>query len=259
LWVNGKNIMKEKNQLKNKYILVTGASSGIGFQIAKDFLLEGAFVGIHYSKNLKGAKRLLKYAKKNQCKIFKSDFSNSKEITTLWDEFILWSKGRIDVLVNNASFVKFISLEKLSEEEWDKTFQVNLKAAFQLSRAVFPIMSKKKNGRIINISSGGWTYGGNKDTFHFGASKAALEALTIAFAKIGAPDNILVNAIRPGATETPGHLQRYPDKTKFLARANLVPLKRMAKPSEISNMVLFLASAKSSFITNTIIKVSGGE
>ena len=251
--------MKDKNQLKNKYVLVTGASSGIGFQIAKDFLLEGAFVGVHYCNNLKGAKRTLKYAKNKQCKIFKSDFSSSKEVSTLWNEFILWSKGHIDVLVNNASFVKFISFENLSEEDWDRTFQVNLKAAFQLSRAAFPIMSKKKNGRIINISSGGWKYGGGKTSVHFGASKAALEALTMAFAKIGAPHNVLVNAIRPGATKTPGHLQRYPDPSDFSARVNLVPLKRLAKPSEISNMVLFLASSKSSFTTNTIISVAGGE
>jgi NAD(P)-dependent dehydrogenase (short-subunit alcohol dehydrogenase family) len=120
-------------------------------------------------------------------------------------------------------------------------------------------MSKKKNGRIINISSGGWKYGGGKATVHFGASKAALEALTMAFAKIGAPHNVLVNAIRPGATKTPGHLQRYPDPSDFSARVNLIPLKRLAKPSEISNMVLFLASSKSSFTTNTIISVAGGE
>ena len=251
--------MRNKNQLKNKYVLVTGASSGIGFQIAKDFLLEGAFVGVHYRNNLNGAKRILKFAKNKQCKLFKSDFSKSEEVSALWNEFIQWSKGHVDILVNNASFVKPLSLENLSEEEWDKTFQVNLKAAFQLSRAAFPIMSKKKNGRIINISAGGWKYGGNKNTFHFGASKAALEALTMAFAKIGAPHNVLVNAIRPGATETPGHLQRYPNTSDFSARANLVPLKRMAKPSEISNMVLSLASAKSSFITNAIISVAGGE
>ena len=249
--------MKDKNQLKNKYVLVTGASSGIGFQIAKDFLLEGAFVGVHYCNNLKGAKRLLKYAKSKQCKIFKSDFSSSKEISDLWNEFILWSKGRIDVLVNNASFIKYVPLENLSEEEWDKTFQVNLKAAFQLSRAAFPIMSKKKNGRIINISSGGWKYGGGKTTVHYGASKAALEALTIAFAKRGAPHNVLVNAIRPGATKTPFHKKI--GRNDLSARVNLIPLKRLAKPSEISNAVLFLASSKSSFITNTIISVAGGE
>ena len=90
--------MKKMNQLKNKYILVTGASAGIGFQIAKDFLLEGAFVGIHYSNNQKGAKKLLKFAKKNQCKLLKSNFSNSDEISNLWNEFITWSKNRIDVL-----------------------------------------------------------------------------------------------------------------------------------------------------------------
>ena len=249
--------MKDKNQLKNKYVLVTGASSGIGFQIAKDFLLEGAFVGVHYCNNLKGAKRLLKYAKSKQCKIFKSDFSSSKEVSTLWNEFILWSKGHVDVLVNNASFVKPISFENLSEEDWDRTFQVNLKAAFQLSRAAFPIMSKQKNGRIINISAGGWKYGGGKNTLHFGASKAALEALTMAFAKIGAPHNVLVNAIRPGATKTPFHKKI--GRNDLSARINLVPLKRLAKPSEISNMVLFLASSKSSFITNAIISVAGGE
>jgi NAD(P)-dependent dehydrogenase (short-subunit alcohol dehydrogenase family) len=251
--------MENKNQLKNKYVLVTGASSGIGFQIAKDFLLEGAFVGVHYRDNLKGAKRILKFAKNKQCKLFKSDFSKSEEVSALWNEFIQWSKGHVDILVNNASFVKPLSLENLSEEEWDKTFQVNLKAAFQLSRAAFSIMSKKKNGRIINISSGGWKYGGGKDTIHYSVSKAALEALTMAFAKIGAPHNVLVNAIRPGATNTPGHLQRYPDTSDFSARVNLVPLKRLAKPSEISNMVLFLASSKSSFITNAIISVTGGE
>jgi 3-oxoacyl-[acyl-carrier protein] reductase len=249
--------MKDKNQLKNKYVLVTGTSSGIGFQIAKDFILEGSFVGIHYHNNLKGTKRLLKYAKNKQCKIFKSNFSSSKEISALWNEFVLWSKGRIDVLVNNASFVKPMSLENLSEEEWDRTFQVNLKAPFQLSRAAFPIMSKKKNGRIINISSGGWKYGGGKNTIHYSVSKAALEALTIAFAKIGAPHNVLVNAIRPGATKTPFHKKI--GRNDLSARINLVPLKRLAKPSEISNTVLFLASSKSSFITNTIINVTGGE
>ena len=251
--------MKDKNQLKNKYVLVTGASSGIGFQIAKDFLLEGAFVGVHYCNNLKGAKRTLKYAKNKQCKIFKSDFSSSKEVSALWNEFILWSKGRVDVLVNNADFVKPMSLENLSEEEWDKTFQVNLKAPFLLSRAAFPIMSKKKNGRIINISSGGWKYGGGKTTVHYGASKAALEALTMAFAKIGAPHNVLVNAIRPGVTKTPHHKKIGRNRNDLSARVNLVPLKRLAEPSEISNAVLLLASSKSSFITNTIISVAGGE
>ena len=142
---------------------------------------------MHYFNNINGAKRTLKYANNKQCKIFKSDFSSSKNVSALWDEFILWSKGRIDILVNNAGFVNPMPIEDLSEEEWDRTFQINLKSAFLLSRAALPIMSKKKIGRIINISSKGWKYGGGKATVHYSASKAALEALTIAFAKIGAP------------------------------------------------------------------------
>jgi 3-oxoacyl-[acyl-carrier protein] reductase len=249
--------MSEKKQFLNKYILVTGASSGIGFQTAKDFLSEGAFVGVQYCKNISGVKRILKYAKNKHCKIFKSDFSRSEEVSALWNKFMLWSKGRIDILVNNAGFVKPMPLENLSEEEWDRTLQVNLKAAFLLSQAAFPIMSKKKNGRIINISSGSWKYGGGKDGIHYSISKAALEAMTIAFAKIGAPHNVLVNAIRPGATKTPFHKKM--GRKNLSARINLVPLKRLAEPSEISNTVLFLAGSKSSFITNAIIDVRGGE
>ena len=249
--------MIDNKQFENKYVLVTGASSGIGYQIAKDFLLQGAFVGVHYFNNINGAKRILKYANNKKCKIFKSDFSSSKNVSALWDEFILWSKGRIDILVNNAGFVKPMPIDNLSEEEWDRTFQINLKSAFLLSRAALPIMSKKKNGRIINISSGGWKYGGGISTVHYSVSKAALEALTIAFAKIGAPQNVLVNAIRPGATNTPFHKKM--GRNDLSERINLVPLKRLARPSEISNTVLFLASPKSSFTTNAIIDVAGGE
>ena len=248
--------MNKKKQFQNKYILVTGASSGIGFQIAKDFLSEGAFVGVQYCNNMNGAKRILKYSKNKQCKIFKSDFSSSEEVSDMWNEFILWSKGRIDILVNNAGFYKPMPLEKLSEEEWDKTFQVNLKAAFLLSRAAFLVMSKKKNGKIINISSGSWKYGGGKDGIHYSTSKAAVEAMTIAFAKIGAPYNVLVNAIRPGGTKTPFNKKIGRD---ISARISSIPLKRLAKPSEISDMALFLAGSKSSFITNAIIDVRGGE
>ncbi len=250
--------MKDKKQFENKYILVTGSSSGIGFQIAKDFLLEGAFVGAHYCDNREGARKLLKYAKNNQCKIFKSDFVNSQEVNALWKKFVLWSKGRIDVLVNNAGFVyKPTSFENLSEEAWYRTFQVNLKAPFLLSRAAFSIMSKKRNGRIINISSGGWQHGGGEATMHYSASKAALEALTKAFAKIGAPFNVLVNAVRPGATKTPFHKKI--GRNDLSARINYIPLKRLAEPFEISNAVLFLAGPRSTFITNTILDVTGGE
>lgn len=250
--------MENDNQLKNKYVLVTGANSGIGFQIAKDFLSEGAIVGAHYYGDKAGAEDLLKYAANGQCQIFEADFSQSEKVLRLWDEFISWSKGRIDILVNNAGEAgRAQSLEELSEETWDKIFQVNLKAPFLLSRAALSVMSKQQSGRIINISSIGVKFGGSPTTIHYSASKAALEAVTKSLAKAGAPFNVLVTAVRPGVTDTPFHKKI--GRPDLSPRAELIPLKRVAKPSEISNMVIFLASQKSSFITNTVIDVAGGE
>ncbi len=255
--VNGKIIMKRDKFFQNKYILVTGSSSGIGQQIAKDFLDLGSFVGVHYNSNKAGAKKLLRYAKKNKCKIFKSNLSKQKDVLKLWKNFIRWSRGKVDILINNAGYAKPISFENLTGEEWDKTLAVNLKAAFILSKSAIKIMSQKKNGRIINISSGGWQYGGGKKTVHYSVSKAALEALTIATSKIGAKDKILVNTIRPGATKTDFHKKI--GRTNLLERTNLIPLKRMARTDEISNAVIFLCGEKSSFITNSVIDVRGGE
>ena len=101
--------------------------------------------------------------------------------------YIKWSKGKIDILVNNAGYTKAVKFDALSLTEWDKTFNINLKAAFLLSKLSYKIMSKKRSGRIVNISSGGWQYGGGEKTVHYSVSKAAIEALTIATAKICAP------------------------------------------------------------------------
>ena len=254
---NGKNTMIKNNFFKNKYVLVTGSSSGIGFQIAKDFLDLGCYVAVHYSSNKSGAEKLLKYSKNNFCKVFKNDFSKPKQVFNLWKNYIKWSKGKIDILINNAGYAKGVDFSKLTVSEWDKTLNINLKATFILSKLSIKTMSKKKNGRIINISSGGWQYGGGEKTVQYSVSKGAIEALTAATAKICAKNNILVNAIRPGATKTGFHKKM--GRKNLLKRTKSIPLKRMAEPSEISNMVIFLSGEKSSFITNSIIDVRGGE
>jgi len=250
--------MKKIDFFKNKYVLVTGSSSGIGYEIAKDFLKRGCYVGIHYNKNKKGADNLVKFSNNNKCKLFKSDFSNSKNILKLWNAFCRWSKNRVDFLINNAGYAKPIDFNKLSEKEWDKVLTINLKSTFLLSKQAMKIMSKKKKGRIINISSGGWQYGGGPKSVHYSVSKGAIEALTFATAKIGVKNNVLVNAIRPGATKTNFH-KRSMGRKNLIARTNLVPLKRMAHPDEISNAVMFLCDPKSSFITNSILDIRGGE
>lgn len=244
-----------QNQLKNKYVLVTGANSGIGLQIAKDFLSEGAFVAAHFYGGKQEASGLLEYAEPGQCQFFEADFSSSAEIDRFWQKYISWSNGQIDVLVNNAGDISSVHWQNLSEEVWDRIFQINLKAPFFLSRHAFSIMSKNKSGRIINISSIGVKFGGSLKTMHYSASKAALEAVTKSLAKAGASHNVLVTAVRPGVTRTP--LYKKLGQTDLKSRIALIPLKRMAEPSEISSAVIFLA--KSAFITDTIIEVSGGE
>ena len=243
--------------MKGKRVLVTGASSGIGYQIALDLLKEGAIVAAHYRSNEAGVRKLFAFAESGQCQIFQADFSQSGEVRRLWRKFIDWSNG-IDVLVNNAGETAFpVPLAELSDEAWDKTFQVNVKAPFLLSQAALSAMEDQGSGRIVNISSIGVKFGGGVTTAHYSASKAALEALTMSFAKAGAPFNVLVNAVRAGVTDTPLHEKIgrpiWPD------RVDLIPLKRPAQPSEISKAVLFLASDSSSYITGTILTVAGGE
>jgi len=243
--------------LKGKKVLVTGASSGIGFQIAKDLLEMGAIVGGHYRQNEDGARKLLEYAGPKQCRVFQADFGDSAQVHRLWSEFTAWSGG-IDVLINNAGeATKPVPLNELTEDAWDRTFQVNVKAPWLLSRSALEVMSKQGSGRIVSISSVGVKFGGGINTVHYSASKGALENLTMSFAKAGAPHNVLVNAVRAGITDTGFHAKLgRPDLTD---RINMIPLKRLADPNEIAEAVLFLAGDKSSFVTGTIMTVAGGE
>lgn len=243
--------------MNRKRVLVTGASSGIGFQVARDFLKQGAIVGAHYRSNEAGARKLFEYAKPGQCQVFQADFSHSGEVLRLWAEFFAWSRG-IDVLVNNAGeAVVPVPFSELAEESWDRAFQVNVKAPFLLSRAALAEMEKQGSGRIISISSVGVKFGGGVNTVHYSASKAALEALTKSLAKAGAPFNVLVNTVRVGVTDTPLHEKI--GRGDLSGRAALIPLKRLAQPSEISEVVLFLASEGSSYITGSVLTVAGGE
>lgn len=255
---DGRITIKAEDILKGKKVLVTGASSGIGFQIAYDFLQAGATVGAHYRSNLQGVNNLLTSASHEQCKIFQADFSDKMQVIRVWKEFINWSSG-IDILINNAGEAAVpVPLEELDDDSWDRTLNVNLKAPFWLSREALRIMSAQKSGRILNISSIGVKFGGGLNTIHYSASKAALEALTLSLAKAGAPDNVLVNAVRVGVTDTPMH-GKIGRESDLPSRAALIPLGRIASPSEISQFVLFLAGEHGSYITGAVIPVSGGE
>jgi NAD(P)-dependent dehydrogenase (short-subunit alcohol dehydrogenase family) len=236
---------------------VTGASGGIGFQIASEFLDRGAVVGAHYRSDRARAERLMEQARPGQCRIFQADFSRSGEVLRLWDEFINWTGG-IDVLVNNAGEAPTpVPLHQLKEETWDTAFQVNAKAPFLLGRAALAAMAPQRSGRIINVSSIGVKFGGGATTVHYSASKAALEALTMSFAKAGAPYDVLVNTVRAGVTDTAFHEKI--GRIDLSDRVALIPLKRLAHTAEISAAVLFLASDQSTYVTGTVLTVAGGE
>lgn len=249
--------------LKEKKVLVTGSSTGIGAATAMLFAQYGSDVGIHYCRNkndaLKVAEKIREQGRKAQ--LFRSDLTSTVDRNNLIKRFIK-AYGSIDVLVNNAGAIyDYEHFSVLTEKSWDKTFALNAKAPFYLTRDVFEHMKKNDNGgRVINISTIAVKYGGGPYNLHYCASKAALDTLTKGFSREGAPYGILVNSIRCGLIDTPMQ-DKIPGyrKERFHKRASLVPLKRAGKPEEIARMAVFLASEGGDFITGQAFAVSGGE
>jgi|TARA_B100002003_G_C14118423_1_gene537928 NAD(P)-dependent dehydrogenase (short-subunit alcohol dehydrogenase family) len=248
-------------ELDGKRVLVTGASSGIGARISELFSDCGAIVGIHYHGNEKGATEVLSGIKENSGKagLFRGDLLDSSARSMLVQSFVD-KYGGIDVLINNAGGVygnaHFL---KMDEDSWNKTFALNVTAPFFLAKNAFSYMQKEGSGKIINISSISAKYGGSPTTMHYGAAKAALDAITSGLARAGAPYNILVNSIRGGVIDTPFHEKITRDKKILEKRIMLIPLKRMGKPVDIARMALFLASDAGDYITGEIFTVAGGD
>src|SRR3989344_9211263 len=185
-------------KLSGKIALVTGSSRGIGKAISEAFLEEGASVIVTYHKNAKMAKNVIRGYKNSL--VIKLDISNKKSIKNAIKQ-IMKKYGRIDILVNNAGINKPTDFENVTEKDWDKILNTNLKGTFMLSQMIFPIMKKQKYGRIINMSSVSGQYGGPR-TVHYAVSKAGLISLGQCLARFGAPYNITVNNVAPGIIST---------------------------------------------------------
>ena len=186
--------------------------------------------------------------------IEKADVTNSNQIEELVKKAIE-KFGKIDVLVNNAGITKDNLLMRMSEEEFDKVIEVNLKGTYIVTKAVTKYMMKKRNGSIINLSS---VVGvaGNAGQTNYSASKAGIIGFTKSVAKELASRNIRANAVAPGFIET--------DMTAVLPDAvkenihNQIPLKRMGTAKEVANLIYFLGSEESSYITGQVINIDGG-
>lgn len=242
--------------LENKVLVVTGAARGIGRAIAITAAQHGANVAysdIKADENFLSLETELKQYN-IQAKGYVSDASKHAESQQFIDQ-VVKDFGKIDILVNNAGITRDALLMRMTEEQWDLVINVNLKSVFNLSKAVQMYMLKQKSGSIINISSVVGV-GGNAGQANYAASKAGIIGFTKSIAKELGSRNVRCNAIAPGFIET--------DMTKVLPEDVIkgwyekIPMKRGGLPEDVANVVVFLGSDLSSYITGQVISVCGG-
>ena len=240
--------------LKQKVAIVTGAAKGIGRGIAFALASEGCDVVVS-DIDKTGCEEVAEELRQLGVKALavKSDVSKKLEVAKLFKQSIK-AFGRLDILVNNAGIFPFVSFAKMKEAEWDKVIDVNLKSVFLCSQEAAKILPE--GGRIINISSIA-SFVGFEGLVHYCASKGGINSLIRALALELAPKNITVNAVAPGAIDTPGASQASTKESKKQTLA-MIPLARMGQPEDIANAVVFLASGKAGYITGQTIVVDGG-
>jgi 3-oxoacyl-[acyl-carrier protein] reductase len=242
--------------LQDKIVLVTGGSRGIGKAIVYALASEGAHVAFTYKSATAAAEEVKKEieAKGRRALAIQSDAKDFSAAVVAVDA-VVKEFGRLDVLVNNAGITKDGLLMRMSEQDWDDVLNTNLKSAFNFSKAVCRQMMGQREGKIINISSISGVIG-NAGQANYSAAKAGLLGLTKSLAKELASRNIQVNAIAPGFVDTDMTEKLNPQQKEAIA--NLIPLKRTAKPEEIASVVVFFASSAASYITGQVLCVDGG-
>jgi NAD(P)-dependent dehydrogenase (short-subunit alcohol dehydrogenase family) len=246
--------------LKNKVAIITGARRGMGKADALLLAKEGAKVVVS-DISLEDCQKVVDEIKNNdgEAMAFQCDVSKKAEVEKMIAE-TLKKFGHIDILVNNAGILQYKPFVEITEEDWDKMMAINLKGYFLCAQAVAKEMIEQKSGSIINVASiaMGQVGVGFSNIVHYCASKGGIAAMSQALAIELAPYNIRVNAIAPGAINTP--MADWDKMDKAMQESSLIriPLRRFGKPEEIADSVLFLASDKSSYITGAIIVVDGG-
>lgn len=239
-----------------KTVLITGASRGIGREIARQFALENYNVIINYNKSEDKALALLAEIGSigGTAIAVKADVSSKNEVKNML-EIINEQFGGVDVLVNNAAIASQTLFTDITEAEWDRIFDVNVKGAFNCTQAVLPKMIHNKSGKIINISSI-WGITGASCEVHYSATKAALIGFTKSLAKEVGPSGITVNCVAPGVIDTEMNSNLSQETLDSLKEET--PLGILGTPKDIANTILFLASDKANFITGQVISPNGG-
>lgn len=236
--------------------VVTGASGGIGAEIAKRLAQDGFSVALIYNRNAEKAQKTADEITLSggSAKTYKCDVRDSSEITSAI-EAIERDFGEISVLVNNAGISEQKLLTDITDSDWENMISTNLSGAFYFCRAVLSYFVHRKSGRIINISSM-WGETGGSCEVHYSAAKAGLIGLTKALAKEVAPSGITVNAVSPGVINTEMVTKLGKDTVNMLREE--IPVMRLGTPEDVANAVSFLADDRASYITGQVLSVNGG-
>jgi 3-oxoacyl-[acyl-carrier protein] reductase len=243
--------------LKDKKVLVTGASSGIGAATAIMFAQQGAFVGVHYFKTQDGAEKNFTEVKKLSDGIpLKADMRDEEQVNQMINDFVE-KAGGLDILINNAgTLLGRVPLETATLEFYEDVFATNTRSVFLATRAAMPHLKKSK-GTIVNIGSVAGHHGGGAGSGIYAAAKAAVATMTIAMAKEFAQYGVRVNSVLPGFIDTRFH-QQFSDDARRKAIAKETPLGRNGTAEDVAKAILFLASDAAAFITGEYIAVNGG-
>lgn len=240
-------------QVKNKIALVTGAAKGIGAECALKLAREGAaaviVVDIDDVKSNETVSRIDSFCRAEFRNV---DVSKEEQVLKVI-ESVEMDFDRLDILLNIAGITSTRTIFQEDMAGWDRIIDINLKGSFLFTREAFKLMKKQQYGRIVNISSISGQVGGIRTSPAYAASKAGILSLTKSFAKLGAADNITVNAVAPGLIDT--GMTRGAD---FHYSLEEIPMRRVGKPEDVADAVLFLASDASSYITGQCLNVNGG-
>ncbi|KXG77230.1 3-oxoacyl-[acyl-carrier-protein] reductase FabG [Fervidicola ferrireducens] len=243
--------------LSGKVCLVTGGSRGIGRSISIKLARLGAKVVLNYKSNEELAKKVVSEIESlnGEAVAYMADVADYEEASRMVEE-VYQKFGRIDILVNNAGITRDGLILRMSEKDWDDVINTNLKGMFNTTKNAVKYMVKQRWGRIINISSVVGLYG-NPGQANYAAAKAGVIGFTKSLAKELGSRGITVNAVAPGfiRTDMTAEIIKKNQETSIIEK---IPLRRLGEPDDVANLVAFLASEESNYITGQIIAIDGG-
>lgn len=243
------------SRFKNRMVVVTGGSAGIGKAAVEKFAREGAAVAIwDVNETLGKELEILLQTEGLAIRFIKVNTASLAQVEQATAETVK-QFGKIDVLINNAGITRDASLQKMTSEQWQQVVDVNLTGVFNCCKAVSPVMIQHNYGRIVNTSSIVGLYG-NYGQANYAATKAGVIGLTQTLARELGKNNITVNAVAPGFIAT-DMIKTIPEKV-IAMMTEKVPLKKLGTPEDVANTYAFLASDEAQFISGTVISVDGG-